>query len=130
MRLRIVAIALVVLGTAASGQVSRSPVHYQAVSEVPGGFIWYLNTRSVRPAGPGAVRFWITGDNRGAGATRRSMRQVKLVCGQPFHIPLRVTNWDAAGTIIADTSRGDDDANWISTPSDGPVAAARAWVCR
>jgi hypothetical protein len=127
---RIAALMLATAASAAGAQNARPTAQYQVVSEVPGGWIWYLNKRSVTPAGTGMYRFWLTGDNRGTGTTRSTMMQVKLSCDQALHIPLHTTSWDARRAIISDTLRGDASANWTRYATSSPVAAARAWVCR
>ncbi|HEX8643394.1 MAG TPA: hypothetical protein VF702_05705 [Allosphingosinicella sp.] len=58
------------------------------------------------------------------------MMQGKVSCGQALHIPLRTTSFDAAGTVLADASRGDASSNWTRIQPYSQVAAARAWVCR
>lgn len=127
---RFAALALAALASAAAAQTVRPVSRYQVVSEVPGGWVWYLNKGSVTADGTRIFRFWLTGDNRGAGTARATMIQVKLACDQALHIPLHTTSWDARGTIISDTLRGDASSNWTRYASTSPVAAARAWVCR
>jgi hypothetical protein len=127
---RVAALALAVAASAAAAQTVRPSSRYQLVSEAPGGWAWYLNKGSVTPAGTRMFRFWLTGDNRGTGSARATMMQVKLSCDQALHIPLHVTSWDARGTIVSDTLRGDASANWTRYATTSPVAAARAWVCR
>jgi hypothetical protein len=130
MRKRIIVIGLSLSAAAASAQTSWPRANYQTISDVRGGWIWRLNTRTVRPAGTRTYRFWMTGENRGTGAIRRSMTQVKLACGTMQYIPLHVTTYDARGRILSDTTTGDHVSNWTRVVSGNPVDRARPWVCR
>jgi hypothetical protein len=132
MRSRYLLLALGAFGSMAiaqTAQPARTTTQYRKISEVRGGWVWYLNRRSVEPAGTGMVHFWLTGDNQGTGSVRRTMIEVKLACGQGLHIPLHTTNFPAAGGTPTHVLKGDSPENWTRVLLGSPVAAATPWVC-
>ncbi|HEX8668002.1 MAG TPA: hypothetical protein VF727_06480 [Allosphingosinicella sp.] len=127
----LVAIATLILtGSSASAANLRPLAQYQKISEAAGGWTWYLNKSSVRPAGPGMYTFWLTGDNGGSGKVRHTMMQVKVTCSKVLHIPLHTTHYGAGAIILSDTLIGDHLSNRTKTRPGTPVDAAKPWVCR
>lgn len=130
MRAYLPLIFFAIVGSAAVGQTVRSPANYQKISEVPRGWVWYLNKSSIRPAGAGMYRLWMTGDNLGSGTVRHASRQIKISCTQNVFIPLHSVNYGNGVNKLSETLTGDHASNWTRIETGTPAAAVRPWVCR
>lgn len=130
---RIATVAALAWTATAGAQTALPSTLYPPLTEVPGGWAWYLINNSVRTV-PGTTsrtyQFWMRGVNNGTGVRRAAMARIQLSCAARTWVQLRLSSFDAAGTAVFTASNGDDPSYWRSIVAGHPTEAAHMRLCR